>query len=172
MTAIPVLETERLVMRGPEPRDWDGFAAFFTSDRAAHVGGPLTRRRAWNAFALEFGHWTIRGFGMWAVTERGGDACLGMVGCWFPEGWPEREIGWMVWEAAEGRGIAHEAALAAREHAYRSLGWPSAVSYIDPANDRSIRLARRLGARSEGETTLPDDARALVYRHPGPEALQ
>ena len=38
------------------------------------------------------GHWVIRGFGVWAVEEKAtGDFC-GIVGLWYPEGWPEREM--------------------------------------------------------------------------------
>ena len=34
------------------------------------------------------------------------DAPLGVVGLMFPEGWPEPEIAWSLFDAAEGRGIA------------------------------------------------------------------
>jgi len=170
---IPILETERLILRGPEPRDCAAFVDFFMSDRARYVGGPLTRGKAWRTFALEIGHWRMRGFGMWAVTMRGSDDSLGLVGCWFPEGWPEKEIGWIMWRDAEGKGIAHEAALAARDHAYGVLGWPTAVSYIDQPNARSIRLAERLGAARDDAAQCPDGPEpCLVYRHPGSEVLQ
>lgn len=171
MSFPPVIETERLVLRGPEPRDWAGFRDFFMSERAAYVGGPFPRRKAWYAFATEIGHWHIHGFGMWAVTMKGDDTCLGNVGCWFPDTWPEKEIGWQLWPEAEGRGIAHEAALAARAYAYGSFGWSGAVSYIDHANARSIRLAERLGAVRDDAAVRPVGDDCLVYRHPAPEAL-
>ena len=168
---IPVLETERLVLRGPEPKDEAGYVAFFASERGRFVGGNGTRSLGWLAFASEVGHWTLRGFGMWAVTLRGSDDCLGFVGCWFPGGNPEREIGWQVWPEAEGKGIAFEAALAARTHAYGTLGWDGAVSYIDHGNTRSIRLAERLGAVRDDDAERPVGDECLVYRHPAPEAL-
>ncbi len=101
------------------------------------------------------------------------DTPLGMAGPWFPEGWPEREIGWTLWAAeAEGKGYAREAAVAARDHAFRDLGWDTAVSYIDPENTRSIALAERLGARRDDAARHPGDEPCLVYRHPKPEAPQ
>jgi RimJ/RimL family protein N-acetyltransferase len=91
-------------------------------------------------------------------------------------GWPEKEIGWSVWAPeAEGKGLAFEAAQAARAWAYGTLGWTTAVSYIDPANARSIALARRLGATRDPEAPLIDGytpENTLVFRHPAPERLQ
>ncbi len=71
----------------------------------------------------------------------------------------------------------------ARETAGRDLDWVvgevrrespwlrTLVSYIDPRNERSIRLAERLGARLDPRAAQPEDDPCLVFRHPGPEAL-
>lgn len=169
---IPTLETERLFLRAPSPADAEAYVAFFASDRARFVGGNGTRERAWQAFAMEIGHWVLRGFGSWAVIERGSDESLGYVGCWYPEPWPEKEIGWLLWAGAEGRGIGFEAASAVRAYAYGTLGWPTAVSYINHGNARSIALAERLGAVRDPEAARPPpdegEAPCLVYRHPAP----
>lgn len=174
MTALepPILETERLVMRGPAPRDCEGFIAYFTSDRARFTSGPLERSAAWRLFAVELGHWVIRGFGMWAVTMRGDDKCVGFVGCWRPDGWPENELGWILWPEAEGRGIAYEAACAARRCAYQRFGWTTAVSYIAFENDRSAALAERLGAVRDDAAARPPSGGCFVYRHPSPSGLE
>ncbi|MEM8789326.1 MAG: GNAT family N-acetyltransferase [Pseudomonadota bacterium] len=167
---IPTLTTKRLTLRGPAPRDWPGYCAFITSDRARYAGGVSTTPQAWRAFCIVLAHWPLRGFGMWAVTRTGDDTCLGFVGHWFPEGWAEREVGWILWPEAEGRGIGREAALAARRQAYGVLGWDTAVSYIHPANRRSRALAERLGAGIDtGARHNFDSPDVLVYRHPGPE---
>ena len=93
-----------------------------------------------------------------------------MVGLFYPEGWPEPEIAWTVFDGAEGRGIAFESATAARDHAYTALGWTTAVSLIAPDNPRSIALARRLGAVHDGDYPHPDHGTLQIYRHPAPEA--
>lgn len=164
-TAAPRIETARLVLRGPEPRDAAAFVAFQTSDRARFTGGPMDRAQAWCAFAADIGHWHLRGFGLWTVTRKGDDSSLGLVGCWYPEAWPEREIGWLLWPGAEGQGFAREAADAALDHAFGPLGWPTAVSYIDRDNARSIRLAERLGAQRDPDAVRLDP-KDLVFRHP------
>lgn len=167
MIAAPHVET---ALRAPEARDWETYAGFIGSDRARYADSPKSCPDAWRAFGHVIGHWVLRGYGMFVFTLKGEDAPLGMAGPYFPEGWPEREIGWALWSAAaEGRGYASEAARAARDHAFRFLGWPTAVSYIDRRNERSIALARRLGAVEDAGAARLDPG-IMVYRHPAPEA--
>ena len=111
--------------------------------------------------AMLVGHWELRGFGMWAVEERGTGAFIGRVGLHFPEGWPDREIGWALARPYWGKGFAFEAARAALAHAFDTLGWERAISLIDPANRRSIRLAERLGERFERELQVRAHRMAL-----------
>ncbi len=172
LTGVPVLETERLVLRAPQARDLDAYVAAHDDPRARWMGGNAGREAAWRGFAAVTGHWALRGFGLWAVTEKGSDTCLGTVGCWYPQGWPEREIGWFVFPAAEGRGIAREAALAALGFAWATLGWTTAVSYIHPENARSIALAERLGATRDDAADRPKpELDTLVFRHMRPGTL-
>ena len=161
-----VLETERLILRRPLPKDKDACVRFFMSDRAVGVGGPFDHGQAWRHFAYELGHWEINDFGMWAVTMKGSDDIMGLVGPWHPDDWPEREIGWFVFEEAEGKGIAFEAAQASIDHARNVLGWTDFVSYIDKDITRSIALAERLGAKLDPEAKAPALHPCLVYRHP------
>ena len=163
---IQPIETERLILRRPAPRDQDICVDFFMSERAVGVGGPFNLHAAWRHFAYELGHWEINGFGMWAVTMKGDDTILGLIGPWFPADWPEREIGWMVFGNAEVKGIAFEAAEAAIKHARTTLGWTNFVSYIDKDITRSIVLAERLGATLDKDAKGPDAHPCLVYRHP------
>ncbi|WP_372837448.1 GNAT family N-acetyltransferase [Phaeovulum sp.] len=172
LTGAPVLHTARLTLRVPAMRDWEAFAAFLTSDRASYVGGPVTRERAWRAFGHLVGHWVLRGYGMFAVAQKGTDEAFGMAGPWFPENWPEQELAWSIWSPeAEGKGYAFEAAQAARNYAFGVLGWATAVSYIDPENARSIALAKRLDAVIEPGAAHPGDEPTLVFRHSRPETL-
>jgi RimJ/RimL family protein N-acetyltransferase len=171
MTAIPTLSTERLTLRAPRPADFPGYAAFYASDRSVYEDGPLSRIAAWKEFAAAAAGWTLRGYGSLSIEERATRAYAGEVGIYHLANYPEPEIGWMVVQAAEGRGIAHEAASVLRAWAYDRFGWTSLVSYIDAGNVRSIRLAERLGARLDTAAAPPEDEACLVFRHPGPEAL-
>ncbi len=166
---IPTVETDRLRLRAPEARDFDAYAAFRASERSRILGGPFPRAAAFEQMAALVGHWHLRGFGRWMVADRATDAALGVVGPYFPVDWPEPEIAWAVFDGAEGRGIAHEAAHAARRFAYDTLGWTNAVSLIRPDNTRSAALAQRLGARIDGRHPHPTYGMLDIWRHPGPE---
>lgn len=167
---IPVIETERLILRGPEAEDYPDFKATFSSYRSRFMGGPLNAYEAWMLYAAEMGHWQIRGFGMWMIHDKQTDETLGMAGGWQPAKWPEAEIAWIIWPDKAGHGYALEATDAARRHYYAN-GWDGAVSYIDPKNLDSIRLAERLGAtRDKSARTV--DGHDVVYRHPSPADLE
>ncbi|MFD3190027.1 GNAT family N-acetyltransferase [Sedimentitalea sp. HM32M-2] len=169
----PVLETDRLILRAPGPQDWPAWRAMMASERSRFIRPhAVDDSLAWRAFGHVIGHWALRGYGNFVFTRKSDDTALGMAGPWFPEGWPEREIGWSVWSAeAEGRGYAFEAVQSARAHAYDILGWDTAVSYVAPENSRSIALAERLGARRDDRASGPGNTPCLVYRHPSPDRL-
>ncbi len=168
---IPVLDTPRLQLRGPEPQDYPDFKATFASYRSRFMGGPLNAYETWMLYAAEIGHWEIRGYGMWMIHLRETDETVGMAGGWCPAKWPEREIAWIIWPDRGGKGFALEATHRVRQHLYLDAGWEGAVSYLDPKNLDSIRLAERLGAKKDA--TAPSvDGNDAVYRHPSPTALQ
>jgi RimJ/RimL family protein N-acetyltransferase len=98
------------------------------------------------------------------VEDRATGAYCGDVGLLHPAHYPEIELGWTLVAEAEGRGIACEAAVAARDWAFGTLGLTTLVSYIGPENARSIRLAERLGAVRDDTAARPEPE-DLVYRH-------
>ncbi len=172
LSGTPVLQTQRLTLRVPGPQDYPAWEAFFLSPRAVFVGGgpEFDRGRAWRTFASLVGHWALRGYGVFAMALNEDEPAIGACGPWHPADWPEKEISWTLWsDAYEGHGYMTEAAAAVIPHVYDTLGWDSAVSYIDPANARSIAVAERLGAVRDATAETPR-GETLVYRHPRPDA--
>ncbi|MDK3020271.1 GNAT family N-acetyltransferase [Pseudodonghicola flavimaris] len=167
---IPVIETDRLVLRGPVESDFDAHAALMASERSRFIGGPQDRAIAWRGFSGSIGHWVLRGYGMWVIADKADDTPLGRVGFINADGWDEPELGWHLYESAEGQGVAHEAALAARAYGAAQFGLDGVISYIDPANLRSQALAARLGAEIERDGEVMGHA-CQVWRHPKQEAL-
>ena len=165
---IPTVETERLRLRAAKWSDFDAYADFRASPRSKGVGGPYSREQTVDHLAELIGHWHLRGFGRWVVADKSTDAPLGVVGLYHPEAWPEPEVAWTLFDAAEGKGIAFEAAAASRAYAYDTLGWTTAISCIYPDNPRSIALAERLGATREGTFDHPSLGQLGIWRHPGP----
>lgn len=162
-----ILETERLLLRPFRPADIDPYAEMCADSEVMEflnaTGSPISRADAWRQLAMYLGHWELRGFGTWAVEERGTGAFVGRVGLHFPEGWPDRELGWTIARKFWGRGYASEAARAAIAHAFGTLGWTHLVSLIHPNNHRSARLAERLGYHVHGAAEVVG-LRLTMYR--------
>jgi RimJ/RimL family protein N-acetyltransferase len=75
---------------------------------------------------------------MFTVETREGE-WLGQLGPWQPEGWPGTEVGWAFKRASWGRGYATEAAIAAIDWAFDTLGWTDVIHSISPDNTASQR---------------------------------
>ena len=162
---IPEVETERLRLRAPRLEDVDAYASIACDEiRGQGIGGPMSREDAFRDFAMVAAGWLLRGHGLWTIAPKEGGSALGFVLLGFEPGDREPELGYMLTAGAEGRGIAAEAARAARKVGFGRLGLPSMVSYINETNHRSVALAERIGARRD----IPEDwphADTFVYRH-------
>ena len=153
------LETERLILRPCVLTDFVEFAAMYGDPDVTQFvtvdGKPMTRFGAWQSLCSTVGHWTLRGFGMFAVVERETGTFVGRVGPWSPEGWPGFEVGWTLRHEMWGKGYATEAASKCLDYSFTTLDQPHVMSLILPDNIRSIRVAERLGQRPDGEVMLP-----------------
>ncbi len=162
-----ILETERLTLRPFREADLDSYAAMCTDAEVMRflsaTGAILSRADAWRQMSMYLGHWELRGYGTWAVEERGTGEFVGRVGLHYPEGWPDRELGWTIARKFWGRGYASEAARGAIAHAFDTLEWPHLVSLIHPDNHRSARLAERLGYYVHGTAEILG-MRLTMYR--------
>ncbi|WP_170411800.1 GNAT family N-acetyltransferase [Ruegeria arenilitoris] len=164
MTEIPTLETERLLLRPPIMADWPDYLALMTSERSKFMGGPVSDRMTWGIFCHDIAQWTLMGHGALMMEDRVSGACLGQVSINSGPLFPEPELGWFVYADAEGKGYAFEAARTLRDWACTWNVTQSLVSYIDPNNFRSCRLAERLGGILDSNAER-DDPNDLVYRY-------
>ena len=171
MNQIPTISTPRLTLRAPEAGDFPDFADFYASERSKFVGGPATEEQSWRMLATELGHWPLRGYGRWAVEETETGKLAGIIGLWFPKGWPEPELGWDLMNGFEGKGYATEAATAARTYAYETLGWTTTISLVAPANGGSRSVAKRMGATFEGMFDHERHGTLEIWRHMSPDDL-
>ena len=162
MTA-PTLRSDVVTLRPHRIEDMEAFWTFFQSDRAAYVDGPSSRTQLWYGFASEVGSWTLVGQGGWAVETPDG-RLAGQVAVTQPPHFPERELGWILFDGFEGRGLAFAGASLARDWAFANDPDAPLVSYIDPENTRSIALAERLGAVQDAQAARYDP-QDVVYRH-------
>ncbi|MBL9046678.1 MAG: GNAT family N-acetyltransferase [Tabrizicola sp.] len=143
--AVPELRTDRCLLRAPRLEDAPLWVSLMAPDSEGHLGGPMSEADAYVEFTSYTGDWLLRGHGLWTVTDHA-EQVLGFVLVGVEPGDQEPELGWLFLPEARGKGLATEAAAAARDHALGTLGLPNLVSYIDPANAASARVAERLGA--------------------------
>lgn len=168
---IPVVETERLVLRGPRFDDLDWLAAMMAGERTEFIGGPIGRNDSWRMLLRISGHWQMRGYGLWFIEERDSARMAGWAGLLHQIEWPEPELAYTVVEGFEGKGFAREAVLAARKAAADLFGIHSPISHIHPGNTRSRRLAEGIGAVFERDGEIHGE-RVEIWRHPAIGAEQ
>lgn len=162
----PVLETERLILRGWKLDDFPYFAGFWADPGRTRffLSGVQNEAQSWLAFASMAGEWSLREYGMFAIQLKSGDHAIGHAGIWFPPDLDEPEMAWSLYPGNDGHGYATEAAKTILSWTQTDLGMPPLMSFVHPDNQVSIAVAQRLGATFERQTTLRDDPR-LVFRH-------
>jgi RimJ/RimL family protein N-acetyltransferase len=160
------VETDRLTLRMLRETDFDAYAEMCADpDVMRYIGDgqPMARQMAWRNLAQMIGHWSLRGYGLWAAEERSSGDLVGRIGFWNPDGWPGFELGWTLRRTFWGRGYATEGARAALRLAFARLGRPHVISLIHPENAASIRVAERIGERQVGPTEVMGKP-ALLFR--------
>lgn len=164
MSDIPTLRTPRLLLRPPEMRDFEAYFGLMRSERSRFMGGPFDETRAWGLFCHDIACWDLFGHGALMVDIEEASICVGQVGINHGPLFPEKELGWLIYDGFEGQGYATEAAAALLNWAFKQAEIGTLVSYFDPLNHRSIAVARRLGGRLDPEAPR-HDPEDIVYRY-------
>lgn len=159
----PTLRTERLVLRPATMADFPAYRSFVTSDRTRFMGGPHDAAKAWDWFCNDMAQWALLDMGALIVTQEG--RAVGQVAVCGGPIFPEPELGWFLFEAAdEGQGYVTEAATEMRDWALGPRGLTSLVSYVDAGNLASIRVAERLGGVLDAGAATPEGMATQVWR--------
>ncbi len=152
---VPVVETERLRLRGHRLEDFEHSLAMWSDPIVVRytTGKPQTREDAWMRMLRYGGLWAFLGYGYWAVEEKATGAFAGEIG--FADfkreiepsldGMPE--IGWVLASQMHGKGYATEAVKAAVEWGEQQFGVCKTCCIIHPENTASVRVAEKCGYR-------------------------
>ncbi len=167
---IPVLETERLLLRAPCADDFPVYRDFFgDADASYSYGGPMSSDGAWRVLATDIGHWALQGYGRWAVEERSSGQMVGGCGLWWPGDYPRSELTWWIIPSARRKGYALEASRAATRFGYDVLGWDRVETHMDDENLAARRLAEKLGGKIFGREMFPDELTRDLFALPHPD---
>lgn len=147
-TMLPVLESERLLLKPRTEADLDFIAALNADPQVMRyitaVGAPAMGREG--VAARSFLH-VERGLGYWTVFTRTDESePLGYVGL-IPDGDdPEQaQISYRFAARHWGQGFAREAVARLLRYGFEALGLPEALIVTHPQNAASLQLATRLG---------------------------
>jgi RimJ/RimL family protein N-acetyltransferase len=172
LTSAPILETERLVLRGHGLEDFDEYLEMVRdADVMRYITGtPVPREQAWARMLRYPGTWALFGYGMWAVTDKLTGRFIGETGFlaskrdMSPSTEGTLEIGWLLVAEAHGKGIATEAVGAALDWADANFPQMKVTCIIDPENVASLRVAARFGFHRIAKTTYHDTPISLFER--------
>lgn len=172
MQAVPVLTTERLILRANTAEDFDDCAALWGDPQVVrHISGvPSTPMESWMRLQRYAGHWALMGYGFWAVEERESGRYVGEVGlAQFKRGVGTRfdtapEAGWVLAPWSHGKGYATEAVTAALAWSEATIAMTRCVCMIAPDHKGSLRVAEKCGFTPFTETTFMDSPVVLLER--------
>ena len=173
MLNVPVLETERLRLRGQTLADFEASAALWADPIVTRFisGRPSTREEAWGRFQRHAGHWALKGYGMWVVEDGANGDYLGEIGLADfrrdidPPLADAPEFGWVLSPTARGKGVASEALAAAIQWAEGHFGPTLMVCIIAPENTASLRVAHKAGFR-ETRRAVYHESEIVVLERP------
>jgi RimJ/RimL family protein N-acetyltransferase len=171
---VPILETERLRLRGHRLDDFVLCAAMWADPAVTrHIGDkPLTEEESWARLLRYAGHWALLGFGYWVAEDKATGNYVGEIG--FGElkrdmqpslrGVPE--IGWVLASNAHGRGYATEGVRAVVAWGDAHFRAARTACIIDPENLPSIRVAEKCGYREFQRTNYKGRPTIVFVREP------
>jgi ribosomal-protein-alanine N-acetyltransferase len=152
---LPVIRTQRLLLRPWTLDDVDGLHALWTTPEVRRYlwdDVVITREVAQQLVDSHLASADRAGIGYWALhvippLSPVGAPIGGFCGFRFIDDGPEIELVYGLQAEYWGRGFATEASLAAIEYLWRSTGFELVYARTDPPNERSVGVMRRLGMR-------------------------
>ena len=171
-TEIPVIETNRLILRGHRLDDFSDCVAMWSDPIVTRfIGGkPFSEEETWARLLRYAGHWSMMDFGYWAIEEKDTHSFVGELG--FADfkrdiepsikGMPE--LGWALISRVHGKGYATEVVRAVVAWGEQHFGSARTVCIIRPENVASIRVAEKCGYRELQRTAYKGHATIIFAR--------
>ena len=151
------MSADRLRLREFRQNDLEDLAAMVADpDQMTFYDRPRTREEASGWLARNLAFYGEKGFGFWVIELLATSEFVGYCGIRPLEldSVSEIEIGWHVKKTFWNRGVATEAATAARNLAFGSFGASRLVALIPPDHLASRRVAQKIGMHPERSTVV------------------
>lgn len=161
------MSTERLEVRLPTEHDRERFVDLFTTDTfmTYSLSGALDGEGANRRFDRMLAVADELPFCKQPVIERATGTVVGYAGADFVDWRGERRLEWgyRLAEDARGKGYATEASVALLDQARETHGGEVILGLIDPTNQRSRNVLRKLGFTYVEQTLFQDDLPCEVH---------
>ncbi|HBS48381.1 TPA: GNAT family N-acetyltransferase [Candidatus Dependentiae bacterium] len=155
-----ILETDRLILRNFVMKDDKALLEIFADGGMPHLPqfGPLDIDYARGFINRMIENYKDNGFGLWAVIEKSTGNLIGYCGIHKvkinkadlsakalakEEEMPE--LAYRIYKKLWGKGFATEAAKSVCDYAFNVLNLPEIISCIAHDNNRSLRVAEKVG---------------------------
>lgn len=145
-----IVETDRLFLREFVMEDDKALLEIFADGGMPHLSqfGPLDIDYARGFLERMLESYKDNGFGLWAVVEKATGNLIGYCGLHkvkINDTEEKIELAYRIYKKLWGKGYATEAATAVRNYAFDILHLPEIVSCIAHDNERSMRVAKKVG---------------------------
>lgn len=180
MPNTPAIQTARLRLRAHSTADYEAAYAMWSDPRVTQfIGGiPSTRQQTWSRILTYAGHWSLLGFGYWAMEDASSGAFIGEIGFAdfhrdiAPSMQNVPELGFALTPQAHGKGYATEAVRAVLAWGDENLPSRRTVCLINPENAASVRVAQKNGYEIFERTTFNGNPTLFLQREAPPVDLQ
>ncbi len=155
--AMAILEASRVILRPFRAEDVDLLSELMADQDFMRFSLGVYTREQTLGFLEKVLTWEREGLpSQFAVEIKSEGTLLGYCGFFHQDvdGKSESEIGYRLHPDYWNKGLATEAAIAVRDHAFRDLKLPRVISLIHPENIASRRVAEKIGMTLEKHTTF------------------
>lgn len=153
-SSLPIIETERLVLRTWKQDDADAYFQINQDPKVIEfLPGSLTMKQVNDFIPAVNSHGNKHGYTLWAVELKETGELMGFIGLnytdWESHFTPAVEVGWRLGSQYWGRGFATEGAEASLDYGFKQCDLKEIVSFTVPANIRSIRVMEKIGLKRD-----------------------
>lgn len=162
-----ILETGRLWVRETTVEDVDSFYRIYGNPSVTAYMEDLCADKdeeiAYTKHYIETVY-AFYGYGMWTILEKESDEVVGRAGISWREGFTLPELGFMIGVPWQGRGYAFEVCSAILAYAKEELQMERMQALVQPGNEKSLGLCRRLGFMTVGETKIQGERHLVLEK--------
>src|ERR1043165_5780879 len=150
MPLKPPLETERLLLREFVEDDVEAFYRLRTDPEITRYTGDGGGMKSLdNALAIlrayPLADYQKYGYGRWAGGLKSTGHVIGFAGLKYLDDLKEVDVGYRLFPAHWGSGLATEASRAAVQYGFDTLRLQEIIGLVDPQNSASVRVLQKLG---------------------------